>query len=87
MLFRSRSLRDFDLSRRLFRYPLSYVIYSDLFDALPEQPKGMFYARLREVLSGADTSEDFAHLSADDRGAIAEILRATKPDFAAGVAN
>jgi hypothetical protein len=82
-----RSLRDFDLSRRLFRYPLSYVIYSDLFDALPEQPKGMFYARLREVLSGADTSEDFAHLSAADRAAIGAILRATKPDFAAGVAN
>jgi hypothetical protein len=82
-----RSLRDFDLARRLFRYPLSYVIYTDLFDAMPEQPKAMFYARLREVLSGADTSEDFAHLSAADRAAISEILRATKPAFAAGVAN
>ncbi len=82
-----RSLRDFDLSRRLFRYPLSYVIYSDLFDALPAEPKAKFYARLHEVLSGADTTEDFAHLSATDRAAIAEILRATKPDFAAAVAN
>jgi hypothetical protein len=82
-----RSLRDFDLTRRLFRYPLSYVIYSEAFDALPAQPKAQFYARLREVLSGADTSEDFAHLSAADRTAIAEILRATKPDYAAGVGN
>jgi hypothetical protein len=82
-----RSLRDFDLTRRLFRYPLSYVIYSEAFDALPAQPKLKFYARLREVLSGADTTEDFAHLSAADRAAVAEILRATKPDFTAGVVN
>jgi hypothetical protein len=82
-----RSLRDFDLTRRLFRYPLSYVIHSQAFDALPAEARDMFYARLREVLSGADTSEDFAHLSAADRGAITEILRATKPDFAAAVAN
>src|SRR5690242_19494903 len=32
-----RSLRDFDLDRRLFRYPLSYMVYSETFDALPEQ--------------------------------------------------
>ena len=30
-----RSLRDFDLQTRLFRYPLSYMVYSDLFDGLP----------------------------------------------------
>ena len=47
----------------------------------------MFYRRLNEVLTGADTSEDFAHLSAADRTAILEILRDTKPDVAAGVAD
>ena len=82
-----RSLRDFDLTRRLFRYPLSYVIYSPAFDALPDDAKGIFYRRLNEVLTGADTSEDFAHLSAADRTAILEILRDTKPDAAAGVAH
>jgi hypothetical protein len=82
-----RSLRDFDLTRRLFRYPLSYIIDSAAFDALPAQAKNLFYRRLHEVLSGADTSEDFAHLSAPDRAAITEILRATKPDFVAGAAN
>ena len=30
---RGRSLRDFDLRTRLFRYPLSYTIYSAAFDA------------------------------------------------------
>lgn len=82
-----RSLRDFDLTRRLFRYPLSYVIYSPAFDALPNDAKGIFYRRLNEVLTGADTGEDFAHLSAADRTAILEILRDTKPDAAAGVTN
>jgi hypothetical protein len=82
-----RSLRDFDLERRLFRYPMSYVIHSPAFDALPDAATDIFYRRLNEVLTGADTSEDFAHLSAADRTAILEILRATKLDPAAGVAN
>jgi hypothetical protein len=82
-----RSLRDFDLTRRLFRYPLSYVIHSRAFDALPVDAKRAFYRRLNEVLTGVDSSEDFAHLSAADRDAIAAILRDTKPDFAASVAN
>jgi len=82
-----RSLRDFDLARRLFRHPLSYVIYSPAFDALPSDVKDMFYRRLNEVLTGADTSEDFAHLAAAERAAILEILRDTKPDFAAGLAD
>jgi hypothetical protein len=82
-----RSLRDFDLARRLFRYPLSYLVYSPAFDALPAAAKTAFYRRLHEVLDGAVTSEDFAHLSAADRDAILEILRATKPEFVAAVAN
>lgn len=81
-----RSLRDFDLSRRLFRYPLSYLIYSAAFDALPAAAKRAFYTRLDEVLRGAEPSADFAHLTAADRQAIREILRATKPDFTASVA-
>jgi hypothetical protein len=35
--------------------------------------------RLWDVLSGKETSADFAHLSAADRRAILEILLATKP--------
>jgi hypothetical protein len=77
-----RSLRDLDLERRLFRYPLSYLIYSDAFDALPPVVKQRVYQRLQQVLSGEDTSPAFAHLSAGDRVAIGEILEQTKPDFA-----
>ena len=76
---RGRSLRDPDLATRLFKYPCSYLIYSASFDALPGPVKDYVYRRLGEVLSGADRSEDFAHLSGADRRAIREILLATKP--------
>jgi len=76
-----RSLRDFDLKTRLFRYPLSYLIYSAEFDGLPAEAKKMFYGRLNAVLRGEDKSADFAALTTADRSAILEILRATKPDF------
>jgi hypothetical protein len=67
-----RSLRDFDLQTRLFRYPLSYMIYSRAFDALPEQVRTRVYRRLRE------------ELAARKRLDIIAIVRETKkglPDF------
>jgi hypothetical protein len=75
---KGRSLRDFDLNTRIFRYPCSYLIYSDAFDTLPEPAKGYVYHRLLEILSGQDQRPDFARLSAEDRRAILEILFATK---------
>jgi hypothetical protein len=79
-----RSLRDFDLRRRLFRYPLSYMIYSAAFDGLPEVARERVYQRLFEVLTGKDKSETFARLSTEDRRAVLEIVRQTKvnlPDY------
>jgi len=80
-----RSLHQLDLKTRLMRYPLSYLVYSASFDALPQEAKTYLYRRLWEILSGKDTTEPFRHLSADDRKAILEILQETKPDFAAFV--
>jgi hypothetical protein len=76
-----RSLRDLDLERRLFRYPLSFLVYSEAFDALPPLAKKQVYSRFRQVLRGSDPN--MQHLTTDDRVAIMEILEATKPDFAA----
>jgi hypothetical protein len=76
---RGRSLRKLDLERRLFAYPLSYLIYSESFEALPEVVKSYVYLRLSEVLSGTDKT--IAHLTDDERQAIREILQDTKPDF------
>ena len=76
-----RSLRDFDLTRRMMRYPCSYLIYSEPFDGLPEEVRNHVYQRLFAVLSGQDTSDHFDHLTADDRHAILEVLRETKPNL------
>jgi hypothetical protein len=74
-----RSLRDFDLQKRIFKYPCSYLIYSETFDAIPAVAKDYIYRRLLEILSGRDQSPEFASLSSRDRRAILEILVATKP--------
>jgi hypothetical protein len=78
---KGRSLREFDLRHRLLRYPMSYLIYSKSFDAMPPELKEYVERRFREVLTGQDTSPEFSHLSADDRKAILEILHDTKPGF------
>lgn len=75
---RGRSLRDFDLTRRMFRYPCSYLIYSDAFDGLPDVVKQQIYRRLYDVLSGKDQSKAYVRLTAEDRQAVLEILRETK---------
>ena len=80
---RGRSLRDFDLERRLFRYPLSFLVYSDSFTELPAVLEEAIYRRLRQVLEGRDETEDFTHLSEQDRIAIREILEDTLPDYGA----
>ena len=72
-----RSLRDFDLEDRLFRYPLSFLIYSDAFAALPPVIQQRFHARLDAVLAGADPDPRFGHLSPADRADIRAILEGT----------
>ena len=78
---KGRSLREFDLTRRVFKYPCSYLIYSDAFEALPPSAKSAVYERMGVVLSGKDTSEKYRKLTAADRQAVLEILRDTKKDF------
>ena len=74
-----RSLRDFDLQKRIFKYPCSYLIYSEAFDAIPAPAKDYVYRRLFDILSGREQGPEFASLSSQDRRAILEILVATKP--------
>lgn len=76
-----RSLREFDLEKRMFKHPCSYLVYSSSFAALPKPAKEYVVRRLNEILSGTDKSEKFQHLSAGDREATLAILRATHPDF------
>jgi hypothetical protein len=77
-----RTLRELDLKKRLFRYPLSYVVYTESFNAMPVPAKDYVYKRFREILTGADKSMAYSHLSESDRASILQILEDTKPDFA-----
>lgn len=67
-----RSLRDFDLQRRLFRYPVSYMIYSESFDALPDPIREQILKRVFDVLAADESG---------DRRAALEILVDTKPNL------
>ncbi len=77
-------MRDFDLKRRMFRYPCSYPIYSEAFDVMPGIAKERIYRQLWEVLTGRDNSAKYSRLSAADREAVRRILIETKkglPDY------
>ncbi len=81
-----RSLRDFDLQTRLFKYPCSFLIHSPTFDALQPELRHEIYRQLSEVLtadfsSDLPASDDYPHLSPQMRGDILEILTHTQADW------
>ena len=64
-----RSLREFDLQTRLFKYRCSYMIYSPVFDALPAAARKAIYSRISDVLKKRGDT------------AVAEILDDTRPGW------
>jgi hypothetical protein len=76
-----RSLRALDMNRRMFRYPCSFLIYSEAFDALPPEALDYFYRRLWDILTGKDEDGAFATLTQSDRKAILSILLRTKANL------
>jgi hypothetical protein len=76
-----RSLREFDRRSRLFRYPVSYMVYAPAATSLPDEVRVALFARMRELLEGRDPSPRYGRASADLRRAAFEILRDTHPDF------
>jgi hypothetical protein len=76
-----RSLRDFDLEHRLFKYPCSYLVYSDAFQQLPATMKDYVLRQIHLVLTNRHPGREYDHLSRDDRQATLEILRDTMPDL------
>ncbi len=60
------------------RYPCSYMIYSEAFDALPSDAREAVYRRMWQILSGKDKAAKYGRLSFVDRQAVVEILRETK---------
>ncbi|MDQ6677800.1 MAG: hypothetical protein M3Z09_10945 [Acidobacteriota bacterium] len=78
---KGRSLRDFDMRTRMFRYPCSYMIDSDAFHAMAEAAKVRAYQRLYEILTGKDQTKLYAKFAQEDRQAIREILLDTEKDL------
>jgi hypothetical protein len=78
---KGRSLREIDLKQRLFKYPCSYLIYSDAFAQLPTQMKDYVYQQMHNVLTNRYYGSGFGNLSNDDRQNILEVLRDTKKDL------
>lgn len=76
---KGRSLRDFDLKTRLFKYPCSYLIGSSAFSGLPSEVLSEVIPRLIAILEGRDKSKEYAHLSPEMRRDILEIIRETEP--------
>ncbi len=67
---KGRSLRSFDLATRLFRYPLSYMVYSTAFGTLKPDIRDKLYRRLYDTLKakGADGADAIAILAATKQG-------------------
>lgn len=76
-----RSLRDFDLKTRLFRYPCSYLIESPAFDALPDEVRSRILARLQQILRDGEDVAHYPHLTPEVREELREILAFLKPEF------
>jgi hypothetical protein len=62
----------------LWKYPRSYLIYTDSFGQLPEENVTRLGMRMQEVLSGKDEAETWNHLSPADRQAVMQILLGTR---------
>ncbi len=77
----SRSLKDFDLSARIFKHRCSYMIYSKAFESLPSSLKDAVYRRLAAVLQSKAIPDRHPDLSTEEREVILEILTETKPEI------
>jgi hypothetical protein len=64
----NRSLRDFDLNTRLFRYPLSYMIYSEVFDSLPAPARDRLLRRIWDELKAGGRDDVIALLRDTKQG-------------------
>ena len=74
---KGRSLRDFDLCERIFKYPLSYMVMSRSFEELPGEVKEMTITKITEILKNGSKEEKYARLTPNHRAAICGILTQT----------
>jgi hypothetical protein len=78
-----KSLKDFHLYERLFKYRCSYMIYSQAFEVLPRQFKEIVYDKLWQALTDETPDEAYSHLRDWEKETIRSILVETKSDLPA----
>jgi hypothetical protein len=78
----NRSLREFDLKHRLFKYPCSFLIHSAAFDQLNPALREEVMRQLLLILRGETSNSKYDHIDHVTKRNILDILLATKPDFA-----
>ncbi len=76
-----KSLFQIDLKKRLFRYPLSYMVYTPEFSGLPQPVLEVIRKELHNILNEPTPADAKFQLTADSRRDIIEILRETKADL------
>ncbi|HUG20538.1 MAG TPA: hypothetical protein VMM56_16235, partial [Planctomycetaceae bacterium] len=74
-----RSLRQFDLETRLFKYCCSPLVVSPIFASLPEELRRRIAGRIEHVLSGQ--SPEANTIPIEQRTETLELLRKLSPDF------
>jgi len=74
---KGRSLRDFDLKTRMFRYRCSYMIDSAQFRGIPAPLRDRIFARMRQALDPSVPDPAYGYLGVAEKTAIVEILRGT----------
>ena len=72
-----RTLRELQVSGRLMRYPLSYMIYSPMYRALQDGPRQLVERRISAVLAGEVTDPRFSHFTPEVRAAVSAIRAET----------
>ena len=72
-----RSLKDFQLLGRLFKYRCSYMVYGVTFQHLVPQLKTPVMTQLKNIMTAPQAPERYAHLSDSERQSIHKILTDT----------
>jgi hypothetical protein len=76
-----RSLRDFDLSKYLFKNRCSFLVLSNHFDGLPEPVMQFVKERMTEVLVHGARIPQGVDLDDEQRTTIVSMLKELKPDW------
>ena len=72
-----RSLQDLKMNGRMFKYPFSYMVYSEAFNSLPNEAMDYIKRELSYILDPKNKYEAYMHLRRYDKLAIQRILADT----------